>query len=229
MATQNHGYYDQKLSAARLKRCYDIAPPRIRQYLQAEIDLILSKIDPNDIVLELGCGYGRVLKYLAGKAKTVVGIDTSLPSLLMAKKYLTGSQNHCLVQANAIYPAFRSKTFNLVCCIQNGISAFKVDNEKLIEESSKLLVPGGRVIFSSYLKSFWEYRLEWFRIQAGEGLLGEIDYSRTGNGEICCKDGFRARTVESSEFIALASRFDFPYKLYEIDNSSLFCEIVADK
>jgi hypothetical protein len=51
-----HGYYSEKLFAERLRKIYQIAPPRIKQYLEAEIDFILGKIKSSDIVLELGCG-----------------------------------------------------------------------------------------------------------------------------------------------------------------------------
>ena len=49
-------YYSEKLSANKLKRCYDIATPRIKQYLKAEIDFVLEQIHPSDKVIELGCG-----------------------------------------------------------------------------------------------------------------------------------------------------------------------------
>ena len=62
------GYYSQKLSAVRLKQVYDIAPPRVRQYLDAEVNHVLEKMHPGDLVIELGCGYGRILPKLAEKA-----------------------------------------------------------------------------------------------------------------------------------------------------------------
>jgi len=58
-------YYSHKLSAIQLKRVYDIAPPGVRQYLDAEVSHVLEKIRPADLVLELGCGYGRILPKLA--------------------------------------------------------------------------------------------------------------------------------------------------------------------
>jgi SAM-dependent methyltransferase len=67
------GYYREKLSANRLERVYAIAPPRVRQYLDAEIDHVLALVGPNDAVLELGCGYGRVLALLA----RIVEVDSS--------------------------------------------------------------------------------------------------------------------------------------------------------
>ncbi|MCX7022974.1 MAG: class I SAM-dependent methyltransferase, partial [bacterium] len=77
-------YYTQKLSAERLRRCYELAPPRVKRYLEAEIGHVLSRIGPGDTVLELGCGYGRILRRIAGRARRAVGIDTSPESLRLA-------------------------------------------------------------------------------------------------------------------------------------------------
>ena len=70
-------YYSKSLNSNNLQKCYDIAPPRVKQFLEAEINFVLSKIKPSDKVLDLGCGYGRVMKKLSEKAKTVTGIDIS--------------------------------------------------------------------------------------------------------------------------------------------------------
>jgi 2-polyprenyl-6-hydroxyphenyl methylase/3-demethylubiquinone-9 3-methyltransferase len=70
-------YYLNQLSAEQLQQCYEIAPPRVKQYLDVEIQHVMNKISPSDVVLELGCGYSRVLEKLALKAREVVGIDTS--------------------------------------------------------------------------------------------------------------------------------------------------------
>jgi len=70
-------YYSEKLSATNLKRVYDIAPLRVNQYLEAELNHVVQKIHPCDLVLELGCGYGRLLPAFANKAKYVLGVDVS--------------------------------------------------------------------------------------------------------------------------------------------------------
>jgi len=54
-------YYTEKLSANKLLRCYAVAPARIKQYLDAEIHFVISNLCGADLVLELGCGYGRVM------------------------------------------------------------------------------------------------------------------------------------------------------------------------
>jgi SAM-dependent methyltransferase len=223
------GYYAEKLSAERLKLCYEIAPPRVKQYLEAEIEYVLDKLKGTEKVLELGCGYGRVLLRLLGKPEKVVGIDTSYASLLMARE-LTGNISSCgLIEMDAAELGFRKDSFDAVVCIQNGISAFSVNQRKLVEESVRIIRPGGIAFFSSYSEKFWEDRLDWFRLQAEQGLLGEIDEAATGKGVIVCKDGFKASTVGPDDFAALTSGLPVLSKITEVNRSSLFCEIRVEK
>ncbi len=53
-------YYSKSLNANSLQKCYDLAPARVAQFLEAEIVFVLTKNKHEDIVLGLGCGYGRV-------------------------------------------------------------------------------------------------------------------------------------------------------------------------
>ncbi len=218
-------YYSNKLSAERLKQCYDLAPPRTRQYLQAEIDFVMTAVQPGFRILELGCGYGRVMRPLSSRAAKVFGIDTSLSSLKMATKYLNGCENCFLIQADAVTPALTGDYFHLVICIQNGISAFQVDRSSLIKSAFNLAQSGGKIFFSSYLPYFWRERLRWFELQAEYGLLGEIDSRATGDGIIVCKDGFRAETVGPDEFTSLTEGLAADIQIVEVDHSSLFCVI----
>ena len=88
------GYYAEKLSGRRLKLCYELATTRVRQYLEAEIRHVLSRVRPTDRVMELGCGYGRVALRLAEVARQVVGVDTARESLEMARE-LAGVNSRC--------------------------------------------------------------------------------------------------------------------------------------
>ncbi len=258
------GYYSDHLCAARLQRCYDVAPPRVRQYLEAEIRYAAEHIRPADSVLELGCGYGRILAALAdtahvrtgeahllagkarpltAKARPLVGVDTSPPSLKLGRALLrsaphvnapqmsapsSSASRIYLLQMNALMLAFRDRVFDVVLCLQNGISAFKVDQRALLAEAVRVTRTGGRVLFSSYAAVFWPHRLEWFERQAAAGLLGEIDRAATRDGVIVCKDGFRATTVSPAEFAALASGLPVrEVRIEEVDESSVFCTLLV--
>lgn len=219
-------YYNKKLSSDRLRKCYEIATPRVQQYLKAEINHVLTKIRSTDLVLELGCGYGRVLPSIAKKAKSVVGIDTSRSSISLGREMLRDYRNCSLIRMNAIKMDFPDCSFDIVICIQNGISAFHVDQANLIKETIRVTKPGGLVLFSSYSDKFWKYRLKWFELQAKAGLIGQIDRRKTHHGTIICKDGFTASTVSPSQFRKLTSNIkNVKTKITEIDRSSVFCEI----
>jgi 2-polyprenyl-6-hydroxyphenyl methylase/3-demethylubiquinone-9 3-methyltransferase len=78
MYAQRKTYHKDKLSANRLLKCYELAPPRIRHYLDAEIQFVISNTHGADLVLELGCGYGRVLKAGSPFVSMIVGNDISI-------------------------------------------------------------------------------------------------------------------------------------------------------
>jgi len=217
-------YYSENLSARRLLRVYQIATPRIKQYLQAELDHVLSLINQGDTVLDLGCGYGRIIPDLAKKAGYVVGIDSSAANLHMGKDFLSNICNQTLACMDAACLGLSSEVYNSAICIQNGISAFHVDQTQLIREALRVVRPGGKALFSTYSSKIWDARLEWFELQAAEGLLGEIDYSKTGDGVIVCKDGFTATAISPEEFKNLTSGKG-DTRIVEVDESSLFCEI----
>lgn len=220
-------YYQEHLSAQRLELVYELAPPRVKRYLLAEISFVLERIKSTDVVLELGCGYGRVLEQVINKGDFSIGVDTSFDSLRASSTRLKGIANGALAGMNAIDLGLKDACFDHVICIQNGISAFHVEPVQLIKESIRVTKSGGSIIFSSYSDKFWDNRLAWFRIQAEHGLVGEIDWQATGDGRIVCKDGFRAITFGANDFESLVSCLGLRYEIQEVDESSIFCEIFA--
>ncbi len=226
---QKGRYYRDKLSADRLLKCYQIAPPRIKRYLSAEIEFVISNVSRKGLILELGCGYGRVMRKLSHSASFVVGNDVSKESLEFAKSYMEGCENYVVCLMDASQMAFHSGVFDIVFCVQNGISAFGVDKRSLIAESVRVAKDDGVVLFSSYSPKIWQDRLEWFRKQSEYGLIGEIDEERTSSGTIVCKDGFRASTVSSAQFTELFHEHGLETSVIEVDESSIFCRVIKRK
>jgi len=219
-------YYAERLSGRRLKRCYELAAPRVRQYLEAEIEHVLSRLKPADVVLELGCGYGRVTARLADVAGRVVGIDTAEGSVEMARE-LAGANTGCeFLTMDALDLRFADGEFDAVVCVQNGICAFGVDQEALLRESLRVTSLGGITLFSTYSDRFWQHRLAWFEAQAVAGLVGPIYYAASGEGVIVCEDGFRAGRVTPNGWRSLCSRLDCHPEIMEIDGSCVFCQVI---
>ncbi|HWQ09727.1 MAG TPA: class I SAM-dependent methyltransferase [Holophaga sp.] len=218
-------YYSETLSSDRLQRCYEIAPARVQRYLAAETAHVRTRLRPGMAVLELGCGYGRVLFQLASPDWSLTGIDSSEKSIAHARRLAPSGLPLAFHVMDATQLDFEDRTFDLTFCVQNGICAFHANEDRLFEEALRVTRPGGTVLFSSYLADFWEHRLAWFERQAEEGLIGPIDRARTKDGRIVCQDGFSAGTCSPEAFSRLARRHGFPPRLVEVDDSSLFLEL----
>jgi 2-polyprenyl-6-hydroxyphenyl methylase/3-demethylubiquinone-9 3-methyltransferase len=239
------GYYSRNLSAERLQLCYEVASPAVRRYLEAEIEHLEARLPTGARVLELGCGYGRVLERLVqggARPALLVGIDLSLSSLLWGcacgPGRRTGSlsersrggraaaeKDHLLATMDAVRLGLADNSFDVVACLQNGISAFRVDHLSLLVEAMRVTRPGGKVLLSTYAEAFWEHRLEWFRVQAAHGLVGEIDEDATFPGTIVCRDGFRATTPGPADLLEIASRARACATVTEVAGSSVFLEV----
>jgi len=222
-------YYTEKLSANKLLSCYEMAPPRIKQYLDAEVHFVISSFHGADLVLELGCGYGRVMKAVSQFVSHIVGNDISKKSLELARSYMGSHENYSVFLMDASQMSFRSCIFDAVFCIQNGISALEVNEKQLIAESVRVTRDDGIILFSSYSPKIWEARLKWFRQQSRVGLIGEIDEEKTCDGTIVCADGFKATTVSNDQFARLFDEFGLNVSIIEVDESSIFCKFIKGK
>ena len=143
-------YYSNSLNSSNLKKCYEIAPDRVNQFLEAEISFVANKCSQDDILLDLGCGYGRVSFRLLEKVNRIIGIDYSAENIHLANELL-GKNDKCeFIKMDAADLKFDNNIFDIVICVQNGISAFKVDPVRLMNESIRVTKKGGMVLFSSY-------------------------------------------------------------------------------
>lgn len=160
---------------------------------------------------------------------SLTGIDISLTNLIFGSEKLKTLSNIHLAMMNASKLGFKSGTFDNTLCLQNGLSAFHENPLTIITEAIRVTKPGGLVLFSGYSDKIWKDRLEWFVIQSEHGLLGEIDFEATGNGEIVCKDGFSATTFRKDDFNSFASQLGIKPKIFEVDDSCLIFQIDIPK
>jgi len=217
----NENYYAKSLNARKLFDVYQTRHLRITQYLDAEIAFVRSHLHGTERVVELGAGYGRIMKALATNCASVTGIDISKDNVEFGNEYLSGVPNAKLLVMDA-HNLTLDGTFDIALCLQNALSAMKTQPLEYVKKIMALLSPGGKAFISSYSAKFWEHRLAWFQEQAEKGLLGEIDMAQTKGGVIVCKDGFRATTHSPQDMDLIGKASGFPYEITEVDESSVF-------
>ncbi len=89
---------------------------RYAQEQKAKYEKAIGKtnITSGNNVLDVGCGTGLFLRYVAPKGGLVVGVDVSCKLLLKAKEQTKAFANVLLVQADADHLPFRKKFFDTV-------------------------------------------------------------------------------------------------------------------
>jgi len=224
-------YYAKSLNAGRLYEVYQTKHPRVKDYFDAEIAFVQDGLCGTERVLELGAGYGRIMKELAPYCKSIEGIDISTDNVAFGADYLRDTPNARLfvMDAHQISHEAFDAPFQAVLCLQNALSAMKVEPFSYTEKMLALLSPGGRAWISSYSAKFWPHRLTWFQEQAGKGLLGEIDLEQTKDGVIVGKDGFRAITHSPEQLEEIGRASGYPYEVREVDESSMFLVITKEQ
>ncbi len=213
-------YYAEKLNSQKLFQVYETQIPRVKQYLQAEIDFVKGNLSNTQSVLELGAGYGRIIRELAPYCGSIVGIDISVESVELGNEYLKDYPNASIVAMDVHRIKF-PRPFDVILCLQNGLSAMRADST-VIHKILDSVAPGGTAYFSSYSTKFWDFRLKWFEEQASKRLLGKIDYNETKDGVIICSGGFKATFHSTEDFEKIGEELGYPYQVQEVDESSVF-------
>lgn len=101
-------------------------------------------IQPNDIILDIGCGGGINIKRMADKAKKVYGIDYSQESVKVSKqvnKNYIKEEKVEILNGNVSNLPFEDNTFDIITAFETVY--FWPDLEENFKEVKRVLKPGG--------------------------------------------------------------------------------------
>jgi ubiquinone/menaquinone biosynthesis C-methylase UbiE len=99
-----------------LAQVYDVQYSE-EQKAKIEAALNNTKLNKNELVLDVGCGTGLLFQHVAKSAKLVVGIDVSSKTLQEARKRTEQLPNIAVVRADGDYSPFQNQTFDKVFAI----------------------------------------------------------------------------------------------------------------
>ncbi len=115
-------------------------------------------LTPEDRVLDLGCGAGRHMVHLQGRAASLTGLDYSRALLNEAQRHLTYPAS--LVRADMRALPFAEHTFDAVVNFFTSFGYFEDDSENLgvVRGIASVLSPGGR-FFVDYFNAEYAVRM----------------------------------------------------------------------
>jgi ubiquinone/menaquinone biosynthesis C-methylase UbiE len=128
---------------------------------------LLRFIDNSSIVLDVGCGIGRVMRFIAPYCREISGVDTSYLILRRAKRELTSFKNcHFYRQDFKRINAFPHDSFDLIYSFYTLQHMEKEDAYVCLRRMQRLLKPKGSIYLQfpdftadHYFSLFEEYAL----------------------------------------------------------------------
>jgi ubiquinone/menaquinone biosynthesis C-methylase UbiE len=116
-----------------------------RRRIQA---LMLREWSPGERILDLGCGTGEDIRFLAQQGFTVTGIDPAIGMLEVARLKLNRSSVHAelLCLSAEDLTVFPSESFSGILSNFGAVNTVS-DFPRMLSQCARILRPGGSVIF----------------------------------------------------------------------------------
>lgn len=127
---------------------------------KVEIPYTLQQMNlrPTDVLLEAGCGTGRMTQVFAHKCKSHVAVDFSIESLLVCRQKLDrlGIHNVDLIQADICSLPIHDEQFHRVvsCGVLEHIPT-PSSRAKMVEEMTRTALPDSKLVISAYKHSLY--------------------------------------------------------------------------
>ena len=144
MFTNNYWNERAKKSGKSLKTVMKRSlPDSINRYFDKDQKKLISSIvGSNNLLLEVGCGYGRLLRVLEDSNRSI-GVDFSKEMLLHARNNI----NSCLILAKGNKLPFKNNSFDCVLCVTVLIHILNFDEIKeVLNEMDDILKDGGILV-----------------------------------------------------------------------------------
>jgi ubiquinone/menaquinone biosynthesis C-methylase UbiE len=110
----------------------------------------LASVGPQDDLLEIACGIGRIAIELAPRCRSWTGADISSNMLAYAAERLKGIPNVRLQQLDGTgLNGLAADSFDVVYCTNTLAHLDELDRWRYVQEAFRVLRPGGRILIDN--------------------------------------------------------------------------------
>jgi len=204
-------YYEQEpWTPTSWQECYK--QTRFSEYTaERELAIIeeLLEAGPSDVILDAGCGYGRVAEQLLSKGAQVVGVDISREMVIHCNRELQGDFAGAIADIGNL--PFRDSSFDKIVCV--GVLVHVESPQQVIRECARVLRPGGTfvtvnnnllLLYYSLFHSLRFFAADWARRLGRRRQRYIMRYrSPFWYANLITKSGFCVEEIEGDTFIGV--------------------------
>lgn len=153
-----HEYFEEYI------RAVNNPLPKMRDYFLKEIDYIKSLVSSDSVILDVGCGNGRMLKELAPAVGKATGIDYDAAMITEAKKNLRGIKKSELILGN-FFEMEPAAVRDVVFASYNLLGSTEISTDRrdfLLAMMKRHAKPGGHVLASVWSDSGIDFAKEYY-------------------------------------------------------------------
>jgi ubiquinone/menaquinone biosynthesis C-methylase UbiE len=159
-------------------------PGELEKYLELEEERVIGycKDKKPGIVLEAGCGRGRIIERVLPCCGMVIGVDYSPEMVRVCSERFSGNPDVRIYEEDISGMHFRDDYFDLVTLTFNTLGNTDMAKEGVLLEMKRVLKPDGGLLISVYSEKAGEIQRETYQM-LGLDILKESDktiYTREG-------------------------------------------------
>ncbi len=197
-------------------------PEEYVEFFKVEEDFLKKNIKKEDVVLDIGCGNGRVMKILSGISKKVYGIDNDESAVELCKDNLKGFENVEVSLQDAEKINFKDGFFDVVICSEVFVN-FGKTKFKILSEIKRVLKENSFLILNVYNEKALEKRLKMYK-EHGYPFIKSVDEE---NGTVIFDGGVVSEQYSEEQITKILE--DAGFEIQELIKTKIFYLIKAKK